>query len=149
MYGDGSALCHPLVSPLAAKDWKCAPPILIVTGEEMLSDEDKVIAQRISKQGGVISWLQFEAMPHCFNMMMEWLGESRMAWNEYAGFVKNVVEGNVTEGGWFVEAKSLKKREVDIRKLTELTDQDVDRLMEESRRKMEEGVRVPEAVPML
>ncbi|KAF2199857.1 acetyl-hydrolase [Delitschia confertaspora ATCC 74209] len=151
MYAEGSALCHPLVSTLAAKDWTGSPPIFIVTGEEMLSDEDAVFAQRLAKQGIRVNWWQFEAMPHCFGMMMEWLGESRLCFDTYANFCKNVVEmkGQVETEGWFVEAKTLMKRKIEMKEMSKLADEEVERLMREGRERLEKKVGTVTAMPKI
>ncbi|KAF2191179.1 alpha/beta-hydrolase [Zopfia rhizophila CBS 207.26] len=142
LYCEGSALTHPLVSPLAAKDWRNAPPILFALGEEMLADEDKVIAQRIARQGGKVVWLQYEAMPHCFSLMIEGLEVSRMYWVEFADFCKRIVEmpGKVRTEGCIVTAKSLVKRRVDVEKLSDLTDEIVDTRMRNGRERLERMV---------
>ncbi|KAE9969999.1 hypothetical protein BLS_005117 [Venturia inaequalis] len=51
LFCEGSALCHPLVSPLAAMDWTNCPPVFITIGEEMLADENQILARRLAKQG--------------------------------------------------------------------------------------------------
>ncbi|OCL09695.1 acetyl-hydrolase [Glonium stellatum] len=138
IYCEGSALCHPLVSPLAAKSWDGCPPILIVCGQEMLLDEDMVLAQRLAKQNVKVVWQEYEAMPHCFAMVLQGLEAGRMCFSEYANFCKHVVEdlGRVKTEGYFITAKSLVKHSVDVRKLTDITDEDVAKMMADMREKM-------------
>lgn len=62
VFCDLSIICHPLVSPVAVKDWSGAPPMWFMTGEELLTDEDKVVAVRSAEQGVTVVWEQYEAM---------------------------------------------------------------------------------------
>ncbi|KAF2473300.1 uncharacterized protein BDR25DRAFT_352723 [Lindgomyces ingoldianus] len=139
LYCEGSALCHPLVSPLAAKDWTSSPPIFFSLGQEMLRDEDAVLARRISFQGGKIVWREFEAMPHCFAMMLESLEASRLHFLELGAFCKIVVEKplDVRASACLVTVKSLVMREVNVERLIELTDGEVSIMMREGRERLE------------
>ncbi|KAF2274151.1 uncharacterized protein EI97DRAFT_435514 [Westerdykella ornata] len=145
LYCEGSALLHPLVSPLAAKDWSNSPPVFFSLGQEMLRDEAAVLASRLARQGVAVVWREFECMPHCFAMMLEGTGESRLHYAEYAKFCRDVVEmkkGGGEEGvktnGEFILAKTLKRQEVDVRTgLTDLTEEKVDDLMRRGRKRIE------------
>ncbi len=81
LYCDGSMLCHPLVSPLAAtaESWTGAPPMFFCVGEEMLADEIRIVARRCAKAGVKVRWEGFEAMPHVFAMLLEGLRRVRLA----------------------------------------------------------------------
>lgn len=118
LYCDTSMLCHPLVSPLAAKDWRGAPPVWLVYGQEMLVDEGRVVARRMAGQGVRVEWVEFEAMPHCFAILLDggWHAGSRVCVEWWAGFCVGAVEGRVEEGGKgvFVEARTLREREVEV-----------------------------------
>ncbi|KAJ0423939.1 alpha/beta hydrolase fold-domain-containing protein [Aspergillus carlsbadensis] len=113
-----SMLSHPLVSPLAAspESWKDAPPIFISCGEEAISLECKVFASILAKQGVAVVWEQYEAMPHCFSHLFLGRGVGRMGVEGVAGFAKRVVlePADICTRGWFVDAKSLERREVDV-----------------------------------
>ncbi|KAA6407856.1 MAG: hypothetical protein FRX48_08207 [Lasallia pustulata] len=114
LYCDASMLCHPLVSPLAARDWRGAPPVWMVYGEEMLVDEGRVVGRRAEAQGVKVEWVEFEAMPHCFAMVLDggWHKGSRVCFEWWAGFCTRAVEARVQEArGVFVEARSLEERE--------------------------------------
>ena len=127
MYCDGSALMHPLVSPLAAMHWKMAPPVFIGCGEEMLADEDAVFAKRLVKQGVKVVWEQYEAMPHCFAMLFPGHPGGRMFFAELAKFIKMVAEkpSEVNAQGHWVTARKLQRVEVDVAALTKLEDEEV------------------------
>lgn len=152
LYCEGSALLHPLVSPVAAKDWSGAPPVFFSLGEEMLRDEDAVLAQRLYEQGVKVRWREFEAMPHCFGMMLEGLAASRVHFEETARFCRDAVEGGVeSSSGQFIVAKSLVRREVEFGKLTDLTADDVRAAMIKGRERIEKrhGGGMTETRPML
>jgi acetyl esterase/lipase len=157
LYCEGSALLHPLVSPLAAGagQWRGAPPVFFSVGQEMLRDEGAVLARRLAGQGGKVVWREFEAMPHCFAMMLENLRESGCHWQELAGFCSAVVErgeGEVEAGAEFISAKTLQRNKVEFAELTYLSDGEVERLMREGRERLEvkaERGELEEPRPML
>ena len=131
IYCDGSAMVHPLVSPLAAMDWKMAPPVFIGCGEEMLADEGAMFAKRLAKQGVKVVWEQYEAMPHCFAFLLQGHPGGSMFFAESAKFIKMVVEkaSEVSTHGHWVTARKLQRVEVDVAALTKLEDEEVLTLM--------------------
>lgn len=135
LYCDGPSLCHPLVSPLAQKDWRGAPPIHISVGEEELTDENAIFAQRLAKQSVEVNWEQYEAMPHCWGLIMADMETSRVQVQSFADHIKRFVErpGDVKLEGTFVVAKSLSRKTVDLERLTTISDEEADRRMDESR----------------
>jgi acetyl esterase/lipase len=156
LYCEGSALLHPLVSPLAAKSWEGAPPMFFSLGQEMLRDEDAVLAQRAVKQGVKVVWREFEAMPHCFAMLLENNNGAPVHYAEFAKFCLDVVEGKKIEtNGVFIKAKTLERSEMDVRSgLTELTDEQVEEYMKKGQERIEAKFRrgqdpSSEARPML
>ncbi|KAK2754863.1 hypothetical protein FQN54_006756 [Arachnomyces sp. PD_36] len=138
IYCEGSILRHPLVSPLTAKSWEGAPPTFIVCGEEMLTDEAKVFAQRAAGQRVKIVWQQYEAMPHCFSLVLEGNAGGEMCFSSWAEFCKKVVRApdEIETEGVFVAAKSLERTPVDVSRLTVLEDEEIERLMRNSQRRM-------------
>jgi len=133
LYCDTSILCHPLVSPVAAKDWDGACPVWIGVGEEMLVDESKVVAARMAKQGVPVQWDMWEAMPHCFALMLDRVGVSaaNKCFEQWAGFcVQAIADGEevVTRGTWY-EAKTNKKIEMRVEDLAPLRDDEVEEKM--------------------
>ncbi|KAL1624253.1 hypothetical protein SLS56_007955 [Neofusicoccum ribis] len=148
LYCDAAAVLHPLASPVLARSWERCPPVLLQVGEEMMADEAMVVAQRMAGQGVPVRWMQFEAMPHCFALLLEENPSTKVlreAWKEWG---ERVVRGErVVTGGEFVAAKSLAARKVDVERLTGLTDEEVLELMREALRKLEEGVETRTEVP--
>jgi acetyl esterase/lipase len=136
IYADGSALMHPLVSPVGAQSWKGAPPVFFVVGEELLTDDGKATAGRMVPQGVKVVWEQYEAMPHCFGLIFESMPVGQMCFEGWAGFIRDAVEGKVESKGGFVTAKKLERNEVDVTKLMddlELTHEKIEMMMKTSR----------------
>ncbi|KAM3563218.1 hypothetical protein MY1884_001368 [Beauveria asiatica] len=137
LYCEGGALAHPLVSPMAAASWEGAPPVFFVCGEELLADEAKTVACRMARQGVAVVWEQWEAMPHCFGMLLTWTEASRVSYRGWADFVRDAVRGEVQTKGCYVEVKTLKRREVDVKTLTMMSDEDVLEGMAAGRKRIE------------
>jgi acetyl esterase/lipase len=139
LYCESSALMHPLVSPLAAKDWSNSPPLFFSVGQEMLRDEDAVFAQRAVSQGVPVVWREFEAMPHCFAMLLENNPGAPVHQKEIGTFCKEIVEGKKIEtNGVFIEAKTLKRTDVDVRSgLTQIKDDEVEGYMRKGKERIE------------
>lgn len=137
LYCEGSALAHPLVSPMAATSWVGAPPVFIVCGEELLMDEGKTVARKLAMQGVPLVWEQYEAMPHCFSLILTWTRATKMSYQGWSDFIKAAVEGQVESKGSYFAAKTLERRDVDAKTLTSIADEDVLENMEACRRKIE------------
>jgi hypothetical protein len=105
----------------------------------MLRDEDAVLAQRAVSQGVTVVWREFEAMPHCFAMLLEHSPGAPVHQRELGSFCNDVVAGKKIEtNGVFIEAKTLKKRDVDVRSgLTEIKDGEVEEYMRRGRERIE------------
>jgi acetyl esterase/lipase len=121
LYAEGSALCHPLISPLAAKDWTGSPPVFFVSGEEILADEVAALASRMASQCVTVEWERYEAMPHCFGMLFMDMPIGRRSFAGWTEFIKNVVDAKpITTKGTYFAAKTLKESSVDPKTLLEL-----------------------------
>ena len=145
VYCETSMMCHPLVSPLAASDWRGACPVWFGVGQEMLADEASVVASKMAKQGVKVRWEMFEAMPHCFAIVLDGCGleATRRFYADWAGFCKMAVAGgDLDTKGTFFEAKTCKEREVLVEELSSLADEEIIRQMrakQEERRAGTEG----------
>ena len=141
LYCDTSMLCHPLVSPLAAKDWTGSCPLFIAYGEEMLSDESQIVAARAAQQGVPVVSEQWEAMPHCFALMLLGSPMSKRCFGDWTYFCNVVTKGvePSTRGLWF-EAKTQKETEVDVAALAPISDEEVRERMEKARKARDLGV---------
>jgi acetyl esterase/lipase len=126
LYADDAVLTHPLVSPIIAKSWEGACPIYMQTGEELLSDEDKFVSCKAAKQNVTVVYEEYEAMPHCFGMVLEALPASRLFFNRWAGFISDVTNGRqVVTKGTLVRARTLVEESVDVKELSPFTDEEV------------------------
>ncbi|KAF2828500.1 hypothetical protein CC86DRAFT_193929 [Ophiobolus disseminans] len=139
LYCEGSSLMHPLVSPLAAKDWSKSPPLFFSVGEEMLRDEDAVLAQRCIAQGVKVVWREFEAMPHCFAMLLENVNATPLHYKEIGAFCRDVVEGKAMQNnGIRIAAKTLVRSDLDVRNgLTEIRDDEIEGYMNTGKERIE------------
>ena len=132
LYCDLSMLCHPLVSPLAVKDWTGSCPLWLGCGEEMIADESKAVAGLAAKQGVTVVWEQFEAMPHCFSMIFEQLEAGKRCFKDCADFCAVVADHTAgdgaakleTKGTWFA-AKTCKETNVDVGSLAVCSQEEV------------------------
>ncbi|KAF2645153.1 acetyl-hydrolase [Massarina eburnea CBS 473.64] len=151
LYSEGSALLHPLVSPLMARDWSGAPPVFFSVGEEMLRDEDAVVAKRMHAQGVSVVWKEFEAMPHVFAAMLGHLGAAGLHYGEMAAFCRDVVEGGIQSSAEFIRAKSLVREKKEVGEITQLSDEEVWDLCKKGKDAIvkKDGDAALEAKPML
>ncbi|KAK5117950.1 hypothetical protein LTR62_003994 [Meristemomyces frigidus] len=135
LFCDLSLLDHPLASPLAAKSWENCPPLWFCTGTELLSDEDKIVAQRAASQGTVVQYEEYEAMPHCFAMLIPSLATADRCLSSWGAFCRRCVEepGSVKTNGTFIHAKSGEENVVNVEKITEITIEKARELMREAK----------------
>ncbi|KAL6711288.1 hypothetical protein ACN47E_005819 [Coniothyrium glycines] len=143
LYCEGSALLHPLVSPLAAPDWSASPPLFFSVGQEMLRDEDAVLARRAALQGVPVRWREFEGMPHCFAMLLENSPGAPVHYTEFGTFCRDVVAGRKIETeGVFIKAKTLQRNAVDVRtELTPITEEQVPVYMQKAKERIEDKLK--------
>lgn len=116
LYAEDAFLKHPLVSPIAAKDWSGSPPLYLGTGQELLTDEDKYVATLAAKQGVPVVFEEYLSMPHVFSAMLGHLPAAQKFFDGWGGFVRDVVErpGEIKTKGTKYEAKTLKESEIDV-----------------------------------
>ena len=141
LYSDTSILCHPLVSPLTAKDWTGSCPLFFSYGEEMLADEVQIVASRAAKQGVTAISEQWEAMPHCFALILLGTPMSKKAFQNWAAFCQAAVKGERIESrGLWIEAKTGKEKEVDVRNLCTISDGEIKDRMEAAKAARDLGI---------
>ncbi|KAL2063023.1 hypothetical protein VTL71DRAFT_6095 [Oculimacula yallundae] len=147
LYAEDAVLCHPLVSPLSAKSWEGSCPLYIETGQELLTDEAKHVAAKAAKQGVKVVYEEFEAMPHCFAMLLEQLPASRMFFDGWAAFIQKCVEkpSEISTTGRTIKPKDLETKEVDVEGLSGRSDEEVRRCMRDRVRVMSGEVADPMA----
>ncbi|KAL1589323.1 hypothetical protein WHR41_02139 [Cladosporium halotolerans] len=139
-------LDHPLVSPVLADSWAGAPPLFLNTGEEMLTDEIKFLAARAAQQGVAVEFEQYQAMPHCFAMLLPGLPTSVRCVRAWGEFCRKVGEGGGMEGwvgetkGTWVEARTGREEQREVAELSDgLGMEEVRRLVGEAKGKRVAG----------
>ena len=134
LYCDTSMLCHPLVSPLAAKDWTGCCPLWFSCGQEMLADEIGIVAAKAARQDVRVVFEQWEAMPHCFALMLLGSPMSKRSFNDWRNFCAEVVEGKPINSKrvWF-DARSQKMKELDISDLEIMGEAEVKERMDKAK----------------
>jgi acetyl esterase/lipase len=138
IYAEDAVICHPLVSPLVAKSWEGSCPMYIETGTELLTDEDKYVAQKAGTQGVPVVFEEYEAMPHCFGMVLQTLPASRTFFTRWAEFITQVTEdpGSVKTRGILIKAKTLQEEPLEATSLTNFTAEEVITRMKERAQKL-------------
>lgn len=109
----------------------------------MLIDEVAVVASKIARQGGKTQWEMFEAMPHCFALVLDTCGleATQRFYDGLAGFCKSVAAGaEIETRGTIFEAKTCKEREVSVKELSPLADGEVMQRMIARREERREGL---------
>lgn len=126
-YADDAFLDHPLVTVSLAPDWKGAPPIYMCMGWELLADEQKFMASKLQAGGVTVVLEEYEAMPHCFAMILTQLPAAKRCFDGWSGFIKSATEdpGSIGSRAVTVKAKSLEEVEMDLGALTTLTEEEV------------------------
>lgn len=133
LYCDAPTLCHPLASPTASKDWTGSPPLWFASGQEMIVDAVKVIAQTAYSQGTTVVFHEYKAMPHIFLWRCPGSPQSEKCWSDWAEFCKAIDEGKpVASRAVLVEPKGLHEHDLDVSKLTPLTVDDAYGMMREA-----------------
>jgi len=137
LYADDALLLHPLVSPLVAKSWEGSCPLYIGTGKELLTDEDKHVAAKAAEQKVPVVFEEYQAMPHCFAMVLEGLPGGKKFFDNWAGFISHVTEGKRVEtSGKKIIAKTLKEEKVNVVGLRDISDEAVIERMKERVQKL-------------
>jgi len=149
IYAEDAVLCHPLVSPLVAKSWEGSCPLWVGTGQELLSDEGIYVAMKMARQGVKVIFDEFEAMPHCFAMIMPNLENSRKCFDLWSGFIKAAVEDpeSIKTRGLRYNAKTLEATEVDVLTMSPFTDEEV--IMRMKKRVVEMSAAQPDTLAKL
>jgi acetyl esterase/lipase len=141
LYAEEAVLAHPLVSPLVTRSWEGACPMYIGTGTELLTDEDKCLAARAASQGVPVVFEEYEAMPHCFAMILKNLPASTRYFAGWAGFIRQVVEspGVVKTRGLLIKPKSLEEEPLEVTRLVPWTFEEVRERVRERVQKLAEA----------
>jgi len=138
LYAEDALLCHPLVSPLIAKDWTGSCPLYIETGTELLSDEGKYVAMKAAKAGVLVVFEEYEAMPHCFAMIFGSSPGARRFFSGWSEFIKAAVEEPqvLQTKGTLIKAKTIEEKNLDVTSLIDFTHDEVSSRMKERSKKL-------------
>jgi hypothetical protein len=107
-----------------ARHWRGSPPVFIVCGEELLEDEDKVMAKRLAREGVKVVWEQYEGMPHDFGVVLSGHPTANISVDRWCRAIKQFVEcpQDVKTNGPFVRGKKLERLNVDLMDLHQMSD---------------------------
>lgn len=141
LFCDLSLVDHPLTSPLAAESWKGAPPLWLCTGQECLSDEDQIVASRAASQDVIVQFEEYEAMPHCFGMLITHLATAERCLKSWGDFCRRCVEEpqSVKTNGTFIHAKTGKEETIEVSKMSSITLEDARKMMREAKEQRSKG----------
>lgn len=133
MYVNDPLATHPLVSPLAAKNWNGSCPVYIATGWEILVDENKIGATHIASQDIKVILDEYEAMPHCFGIVLSKLPASDTFFRNWAHNIKLMVDSpqDLVTTGTLIKAKTLATEPLDMLKLSDITQEKAVDMMNE------------------
>lgn len=129
MYAADDMMMHPLVSPVMRRDWAGFPPVYICTGWERLAYEDKFMAQKLERDGVTVVFEEYEAMAHCFALVLPKIPEARRCMDAWAGFIQQVVEnpGGLKSSAMTIHAKTLKEMPIEFKDLFDVSEEEVRR----------------------
>lgn len=141
LFCDLNLLDHSLVSPLAAESWTNAPPIWLCTGQECLRDEDAILASRAAIQDVNVQFEEYEAMPHCFALVLPFLPSADRCVKSCAEFCRRCVEepSSITTNGTLIYAKTGKEKSIPVDEASDLSQEEVRRLMMEAKERRIRG----------
>ncbi|QIW95050.1 hypothetical protein AMS68_000568 [Peltaster fructicola] len=141
LFCDLSLIDHPLVSVVGAESWEKSPPLWFNTGGEMLTDEDKLVVSRTAQQGVTVHYEEYEAMPHCFPMLIPHLEESTKCIKSWGSFCRRAVEepASLKTNGTFFHAKTGKQYAVDPKTVSKIDIHEARKLMAEAKEQRLKG----------
>jgi acetyl esterase/lipase len=141
LFCDLSLLDHPLVSPVTAADWSQSPPLWMCAGREMLYDEVVSVASRAAQQGVKVQFELYEAMPHCFQLLMPWRKNSERCFADWGEFARKCVEDpqSLKTFGRVVKAKGGLDDDLDVKTLGTIGLEEARRLTGEAKERRLKG----------
>ncbi|KAG0649820.1 AB hydrolase superfamily [Hyphodiscus hymeniophilus] len=120
MYAEDACLVHPICSPLAAKSWEGCCPLYMDAGKELLTDEIKYVAMSAARQGVKVVYEEYEAMPHCFAMLLTTIGGAKRFFDGWSSFISAAVERpeDIQTKGLLIKAKTLEEVPLNVEELS-------------------------------
>lgn len=125
----GSALDHPLLSPLAVTNWEGAPPMWIAMGDERPLDCMRVIAQRAHQAGVKVAFEWYREMPHNWIWLLTTFPSAQKALKQWAASINSMVEGRFDSTSMSIDAWTQEETSLDAASLSPLPLGDVAPMM--------------------
>ena len=136
-YCETDMLSHPLVSPSTAQSWLGSPPMWIaIGGGERCSDSARVVAQAAARQGVMVKWEEYEAMPHIWVMLVKRWWQSSTAIKHWAEACQTFASSKREKGTACVIGLDGKTRSLDLTALTQINPRKAESLIREEAAKM-------------
>ncbi|KAG6002211.1 hypothetical protein E4U54_000929 [Claviceps lovelessii] len=125
MYAADDLMTHPLVSPVMRRDWAGFPPVYFCAGWERLAYEDRFLAQKLQRDGVTMVFEEYEAMPHCFALVLSNLAEAKRCMASWAGFIQQAVEDprGLASSAVAISAKTLQETPLEFDDLCDVSDE--------------------------
>lgn len=101
-----------------------------MVGEEILTDQNLFLATKMARQGVTVVLDQYEAMPHCFGLLLDGTPAGRTCFGKWGHFINAAVvkepffkPGDLKSKATWITAKTNKEKDLDILKLNGDTDE--------------------------
>ncbi|KAF4463005.1 AB hydrolase superfamily [Fusarium albosuccineum] len=127
MYIADDLAAHPLASLVMARSWKGAPPVYMCTGWEILAYEDKFLARKLEADGVRVVFEEYEAMPHCFALLLRDIPTTKRCYQGWAAFIRAAVEdpGAVDSRAVIVRARTLDEVPLRFDELSDASEREI------------------------
>ncbi|KAL7788195.1 alpha/beta hydrolase fold domain-containing protein [Trichoderma ceciliae] len=148
LYVDDDLAAHPLATLIMNRTWEGSPPMWMCTGWELLAYEDKALAMKLIADGVPLVFEEYEAMPHCFALLLSRLPSSRRCLESWAHFIRSSVEnpGAIESRATTIKARTLEEIPLRFDELLDNTLQDIQTCVAN---KADEGAEQSEVVAKL
>ena len=136
VYCEKSAMAHPLVSTVAARDWVGAPPMFLACGEERNADCNFFIAKYAHEQGVPVRFQFYEKMTHVWPTALPKLPHSAHVLESWASYCRDIYAGmSVESRNFIISFNSLNSTPLHLASHMRLSRHEVLRLMREGQKK--------------
>jgi acetyl esterase/lipase len=127
IYVNDALAPHPLASLVMARSWEGAPPIYICTGWEILAYEAKFLARKLEADKVRVVFEEYEAMPHCFALLLRNAPSTHRCYDAWAGFIRAAVgdSRSIMASATTIKARTLEEVPLRFEELSEVTDDEM------------------------
>ena len=130
LYCEAGMLAHPLASPAGCDDWTGSCPLWFASGEEQISDSQRIVAQAAHKQGVSVTLHEYEKMPHVFFQFFRQAPQAQKVLKDWVSVIVAFGKGEKPpSSACFFHAKGLKAKEMDMTDLVQYTPAEARRIM--------------------